>query len=80
MKKTILLILLLMVVAGLFWGRIAPVTGAYAVSGCCKVRKSERDPWRKHGTDLAACKSMNRAQDGDNIFKPNGAVWWDMNC
>ena len=53
---------------------------AYAVSGCCKVRKSESSPWRRQGNDLPACKQINKDSDNDNAFRKTGLVWWDMNC
>lgn len=58
----------------------APHQHALAVSGCCKVRSSPKDPWRKQGNDLAYCKKLNRAKDNDNLFARSGLVWWDMNC
>lgn len=52
---------------------------ALAISGCCKKRSSTNSPWRKVGTDLQRCKVENR-EDGDNVFKKSGLVWWDMAC
>ena len=79
MKKNIGLFFVLTVAASFLFWVISSNNEAFAVSGCCKVRKSENAPWGKKGTDLPACKKLNK-QDNDNVLKKTGKVWWDMNC
>ena len=76
MKK---LILGLAVLALLGWVALPCRTQVFAQSGCCKVRQSERHPWRANGMSFQDCKQLNQ-REGDNILKKSGLVWWDAAC
>jgi len=52
---------------------------AIAISGCCKTRVSQKDPWKKTDSDLESCKVENES-DGDHLFKKSGVAWWDTAC
>jgi len=54
-------------------------TQTHAVSGCCKERSSYKENWRPSGKSFDECEQANN-RERDNIFSPQGLVWWDVNC
>lgn len=78
MKKNIAIFGLLFILAST-WVALDSSSQAQAVSGCCKTRISQDDPWIKFGTDLESCKVKNELEE-DNVFQKNGMVWWDTAC
>jgi hypothetical protein len=51
----------------------------YALSGCCKERKSYKAEWRENGMNFSDCKRLNE-RDRDDVFRRSGLVWWDAKC
>lgn len=49
-------------------------------SGCCKVKTTLEDPWRRSSRNSCTCKEFNQILDDDNMFRKTGRVWWDLNC
>ena len=54
-----------------------PQPTVVAISGCCKHR--EGGAWVNIGRDFDQCSDLN-ADEGDDIFAPEGNVWWDSRC
>ena len=78
--KKLLLVIGLAAAAGLLWSGV-PCNEAIAVSGCCKQRPHVNAKWRNIGIDFARCKTLNDEEDqGDDIFNPDGKIWWDVGC
>ena len=60
---------------------LSDTSPANALVGCCKVRDSSNSSWVATNKSLRKCKAQNASSDkGDNILKPMGNVWWDINC
>ena len=79
MKRIFFLIGFLLLAAAMFL--IFPCHNLlFAVSGCCKERKSLAEPWSKSGKDYEACSRLNQQRDKDDVSKPTGLVWWDFQC
>jgi len=49
-------------------------------AGCCEQRANVGAEWAKNNLNFASCEQLNRALDNDDIFQPNGQVWWNSNC
>jgi hypothetical protein len=52
----------------------------YAVSGCCKQRRSYQELWTQTAMSFEECKSLNERIDRDDVFAAQGLVWWDVRC
>jgi hypothetical protein len=78
--KMLTLCLGLLIASMLLWTMVPRNELAFAQSGCCKQRPTEKDPWRESGKTFAACKAVNEELDKDNLFARSGRVWWDGNC
>ena len=78
MKKSIFVVGLAVLVAIFF---VVGFTNdpLFAVSGCCKERKSYKVGWSKNGKSFADCKKLNK-KDGDDVFDKSGLYWWDQKC
>jgi hypothetical protein len=78
MKNTIFVVGLAVLVAIFF---VVGFTSnpLFAVSGCCKERKSYKGGWSKNGKSFAACKKLNN-KDRDDVFDESGLYWWDQKC
>jgi hypothetical protein len=49
---------------------------ATAMAGQCLQRNSPSDGWAANGLPFEQCRDLNQARDGDNVFDPQGLVWW----
>lgn len=81
MKK--ILIILVLALTGAAFPVTVPGNGQrFAVSGCCKERKSYKHPWVRNGMNFKQCQEYNQDQDGkeDDVLDKSGYVWWDVNC
>lgn len=85
MNKKALISISIMMAGGVWIGATAD-NEVYAISGCCKQRISDSEPWYRSGSDFDACKILNLEVDEnddeikDIIFDESGKVWWDMAC
>ncbi len=80
MKKALLLTGLLLAV---FAVSMLPTSSSSlsAQSGCCKMRRSVDDDWRKAlDKTFEECRNLNKERDGDDLFAKRGLVWWDRKC
>ena len=59
---------------------ILPVSPAQAVPGCCKQRQSVLGTWVATRLGFADCERLNKRRDGDDVFFPEGRIWWDTYC
>lgn len=52
--------------------------------GCCMQRAnaSNEAPWFQVSTDFNDCKRRNQGSpdNNDNILKPLGLIWWNIQC
>ncbi len=49
-------------------------------AGCCEQRDNPNSPtWYRNSLNFSACDQLNRTLDNDDIFKPKGKVWWNLN-
>ncbi len=80
MKKALLLAgLLLVVLALLMLPPSSPPLSAQ--SGCCKIRQTSSDPWKKAlELTFEQCRERNERDDHDDLFVDHGTVWWDRQC
>ncbi len=61
-------------------GVVSEDNDVLAAAGCCKQRAAGK-PWRKTKLNFDSCKRENSEKDNnDNVFRPNGNVWWDVAC
>ena len=79
MKRTLTIVLGLMLGGAALSTMLPCYKQALAQSGCCKVRQGGGFPWKANGMDFASCKSLNET-DQDNVLKKSGKVWWDAAC
>ena len=78
--KKLLQVVALIAAAGVLWSGV-PGDEAIAVSGCCKQRPNVNARWRNIGSNFEQCRQLNEEQDqGDDIFNPDGKIWWDVGC
>ena len=52
----------------------------FAVSGCCKSRRSYQESWTSNKMNFSTCKRLNDEKDGDDVFRKSGLYWWDQKC
>jgi hypothetical protein len=53
----------------------------YAISGCCKQRRTYREnTWTQTPMSFEECRSLNERIDRDDVFAAQGLVWWDVRC
>ena len=78
--KKLVLILGVVLAAPLFSVMLPCGNQVFAVSGCCKERKSEGQPWFNNGKNFSACRKLNQRVDGDKILRQTGRYWWDVGC
>ncbi len=79
MKKNVLLIIGLSLLAAIFLLTATSGDRLLAVSGCCKERSSYKGRWFKNEMPFAKCKKQN-GKDGDDVFEKSGLYWWDQKC
>lgn len=65
-----------------FVGPLLPGASAAASAiGCCMVRDGAKLPWVEVGKDFEDCAKRNaREVPADDIFEPEGLVWWRLDC
>ena len=79
--KNILLIFGFLLLAGTISLALPCFNQLFAVSGCCKQRKSLTEGWAQTSLNYQQCEEENRRQDkGDDLLKPIGRIWWDIQC
>lgn len=67
--------------AGVFVLMLTGSDTAVAQGGCCMERDGPNAPWHIVGRDLQDCKKRNADADKeDNIMRPQGRIWWNINC
>jgi hypothetical protein len=49
---------------------------AAAMAGQCLQRNTPSDVWSPNNLPFEQCRDLNQARDGDNVFDPQGLVWW----
>jgi hypothetical protein len=80
MKKIILILSALFVVASVIIDGQA-VKDSKAGGGCCMERRDlNKDNWRKNGMNFRECRNANNGRDNDDIYQPAGYIWWKQNC
>jgi hypothetical protein len=78
--KRILAVGVFLILADTFYLALPCRNLVLAQSGCCKERDSYTASWRRNNLDFEACQRLNRERDNDNVFDPQGYVWWDTRC
>jgi hypothetical protein len=80
MRVSVLGIVLLAVLTALWTTAPCPGPAFAQQTGCCKERRSFRAAWRTNGLSFEICRQLNDRRDRDDVFQPEGFVWWDRRC
>jgi len=78
--KNIFFVVGLAVLAAVYLVTGFAVDPLFAVSGCCKSRRSYQESWTRNGLNFSACKRQNDSNDRDDVFRQSGLYWWDQRC